>query len=109
VLVMGFTFKENCPDTRNTKVADLVRELAGFVQQVVVYDPLADAEEARHEYGIEIANTLPDAAYDAVVLAVKHEAIVALGAVALRRLLVPGGVIYDLKGVLPAEDSDARI
>ncbi len=109
VLVMGFTFKENCPDTRNTKVADLVRELAGFVQEVAVYDPLADAEEARHEYGILIANTLPDAAYDAVVLAVKHEAIAALGAVALRRLLVPGGVIYDLKGVLPAEDSDARI
>ena len=109
VLVMGFTFKENCPDTRNTKVADLVRELAGFVREVVVYDPVADADAARHEYGIEIANRLPRARFDAVVLAVKHEEIAALGAAHLRRLVAPGGVLYDLKGVLPIADSDARI
>jgi UDP-N-acetyl-D-galactosamine dehydrogenase len=109
VLIMGFTFKENCPDTRNTKVADLVRELAGFVREVVVYDPVADAEETRAEYGVEIARTLPRARFDAVVLAVKHEEIARLGAVHLRRLLVSGGVLYDLKSVLPIADSDARI
>jgi UDP-N-acetyl-D-galactosamine dehydrogenase len=109
VLVMGFTFKENCPDTRNTKIADLVRELAGFVREIVVYDPVADVGEARGEYGIEIAKTLPRTRFDAVVLAVRHKEIVALGAEHLRRFVAPGGVLYDLKSVLPIADSDARI
>lgn len=101
VLVMGFTFKENCPDTRNTKVADLVVELAGFVSNVTVFDPEADVAEAMHEYGIDVANTLPKGRFDAVVLAVKHTAIVKMGQAKLRRFLKPRGVLYDLKGVLP--------
>ena len=101
VLVMGFTFKENCPDTRNTKVADLVIELGGFVSNVTVFDPEADSGEAMHEYGIKVGNTLPKGRFDAVVLAVKHNAIAAMGEKKLRRLLKPRGVLYDLKGVLP--------
>ena len=109
ILMMGFTFKENCPDTRNTKVADLVKELQGFVSEVVVYDPQADIAEARHEYGIEVSNTLPKGRFDAVVLAVKHNEIVELGPDRLRRLVKPGGVLYDLKGILPVGSSDASL
>jgi UDP-N-acetyl-D-glucosamine/UDP-N-acetyl-D-galactosamine dehydrogenase len=109
VLVMGITFKENCPDTRNTKVANLVRELAEFVPEVAVYDPLADPEMTCHEYQIKISNELPSSKFDAVVLAVKHEEIVALGKAKIGKLLKPGGLIYDVKGVLPANESDARI
>jgi UDP-N-acetyl-D-galactosamine dehydrogenase len=109
ILVMGFTFKENCPDTRNTKVADLVRELTGFVNEVAVYDPNADVAEARHEYGIKVSNTIPKGRFDAVVLAVRHAEIVEMSRDRLRRLLKAGGVLYDLKGVLPVKDSDARL
>ena len=73
VLVMGFTFKENCSDTRNTKVADVVRELKGLVAEVAVYDPVADVELAQHEYGITLSNTMPHGPFDAIVLAVNHD------------------------------------
>jgi len=109
VLVMGFTFKENCPDTRNTKVADLARELADFVAEVVIYDPHADAEVAKHEYGLAIESALPKGPFDALVLAVRHDAIVGLGQRGLQKLLVKDGLIYDIKGVLPAGESHARV
>jgi UDP-N-acetyl-D-galactosamine dehydrogenase len=109
VLVMGFTFKENVPDTRNTKVADLIRTLRDFVAEVVTYDPMADVELAKHEYGIDIIGTLPQGPFDAVILAVKHRPIAALGESGIRALLAPGGLIYDLKGVLPPAASHARI
>src|SRR4051812_3482723 len=109
VLVMGFTFKENCPDTRNTKVADLVQELAGLVADVAVYDPVADVELAKHEYGITLSATLPDGPFDAVVMAVKHDAIAHMGEAAIRGLLAPTGLIYDIKGILPASASNARL
>jgi UDP-N-acetyl-D-glucosamine/UDP-N-acetyl-D-galactosamine dehydrogenase len=108
VLVMGFTFKENVPDTRNTKVADLVRELGSFLN-VVVFDPVADRDDALHEYGISIVQTLPDERFQAVVLAVKHREIVGLGRDRLGRLLAPGGLIYDITGVLAAGESGAHI
>jgi UDP-N-acetyl-D-galactosamine dehydrogenase len=108
VLVMGFTFKENVPDTRNTKVVDLVRELGSFLH-VVVYDPVADREDALHEYGISIVDKLPDERFQAVVLAVKHREIVGLGRDRLGALLAPGGLIYDITGVLAPGESDARI
>jgi UDP-N-acetyl-D-galactosamine dehydrogenase len=108
VLVMGFTFKENVPDTRNTKVVDLVRELGSFLH-VVVYDPVADREDALHEYGIGIVDKLPDERFQAVVLAVKHREIVGLGRDRLGALLAPGGLIYDITGVLAPGESDARI
>jgi UDP-N-acetyl-D-galactosamine dehydrogenase len=109
VLVMGFTFKENVPDTRNTKVADLVRVLQDFVNEVVIYDPMADTEIAKHEYGLAISNELPKGPFDAIILAVKHDPIAQLGEAGIKALLAPGGLIYDLKGVLPPSASHARI
>ena len=108
VLVMGFTFKENVPDTRNTKVVDLVRELGSFLD-VVVYDPVADREDALHEYGVGIVDKLPDDRFQAVVLAVKHREIVGLGRDRLGALLAPGGLIYDITGVLAPGERDAHI
>jgi UDP-N-acetyl-D-glucosamine/UDP-N-acetyl-D-galactosamine dehydrogenase len=109
VLVMGFTFKENVPDTRNTKVADLVRTLRDFVAEVVVYDPMADAKLAKQEYGLSVTNELPKGPFDAIILAVKHEPIARMGEAGIKALLAPGGLIYDLKGVLPPSVSHARI
>ena len=109
VLVLGFTFKENVPDTRNTKVADLVRELASFVGRVDVYDPLADAAEAMHEYGLAVTNTLPAGPYDAAVLAVRHDAIVELCAKGLGKLLKADGIVYDIKQLVPPGESHARL
>ncbi len=108
VLVMGFTFKENCPDTRNTKVADLVRELGAFLN-VTVYDPIADKEAALHEYGVSIEDAFPSGRFQAIVLAVRHEPIADLGRKRLNEMLAPDGLIYDIAGVLPADASDARI
>ncbi len=109
VLVMGFTFKENCPDTRNTGVAGLVRELDDFVESVVIYDPLADPDEVRRHYGLTTTTDLPAGPFDALVLAVRHEAIRALGSDRLDGLLADGGLVYDLKGVLPRDASAERI
>jgi UDP-N-acetyl-D-glucosamine/UDP-N-acetyl-D-galactosamine dehydrogenase len=107
--VMGLTFKENCPDIRNSKVVDLVRELGSLAMEVVVYDPLASPAEVRREYGIELVETIPQGPFDSIVLAVRHDQISQLGAGRLREMLVPGGVLYDLKQVLPVEASDARL
>jgi UDP-N-acetyl-D-galactosamine dehydrogenase len=109
VLVMGFTFKENVPDTRNTKVVDLVHTLRDFVGDLVIYDPMADIDLAKHEYGIEITNELPAAPFNAVILAVKHDPIAQLGEAGIKALLTPDGLIYDLKGILPRDVSHARI
>lgn len=110
VLVMGFTFKENCPDLRNTKIADLVRELQGFVGHVEIYDPYADPEEAQHEYGISVSRDMPEGLFDGIVLAVRHDTIVALGDTYIReKLTQPNGFIYDVKEVLPIGLSDQRL
>ena len=110
ILIMGLTFKENCPDTRNTKVADLVRELAGFAAKVSVYDPHADPEEAMAEYGIEVSGELPVGPFDGVVLAVKHAEIMKLERPQLEALLKPeANFVYDVKGALAVADSDARL
>ena len=108
-LVMGFTFKENCPDTRNTKVADLVLELGEIFAEIAVYDPLADAALAKEEYGVELANNLPDGPFDAIILAVKHDAIASLGADRIQALAGGNGLVYDIKAVLPPHLSHARI
>ena len=110
ILVMGITFKQNCPDVRNTKVADLVAELAAFGHHVTVYDPLADREAVQHEYNIQLVDNLPKGpSFDAVVLAVRHDAFAEMSMEAIRSLVVPGGLVYDLKGVLPLQGSDARL
>ena len=109
VLVMGFTFKENVPDTRNTKVADLVRVLRDFVAELTIYDPMADTHLAMHEYGLGLVNELPEGPFDAVILAVRHDQIAELGEAGIKALLAPGGLIYDLKWILPFTASHARI
>ena len=109
VLMLGLTFKENCPDVRNTKVADVVKELQSFGCNVDVHDPWVDAHEAHHEYGIEM-KAKPDAgSYDAVVLAVAHREFVELGAAGIRRFGSPNVVIYDIKHVLPKGETDGRL
>jgi UDP-N-acetyl-D-galactosamine dehydrogenase len=110
LLVMGFTFKENCPDTRNTKVADLVKELMPFAGEVAVFDPHASPEEAMHEYGIAISSAMPEGKFDGIVLAVRHDAVLELARKGLKPLLrSDSGFIYDIKEVLPVSASDARL
>ena len=109
VLVMGLTFKENCPDLRNTRVVDIVRELADYNVQADVFDPWANADEARHEYGITPIEQPAVGVYDAIIIAVAHEQFKAMGQAAIRVLGKPGHVLYDLKYVFPASESDLRL
>ncbi|TNJ35385.1 nucleotide sugar dehydrogenase [Arenimonas terrae] len=110
VLVLGLTFKEDCPDLRNTRVADLVRELESANARVDVHDPWADADEARRELGIEPVATPEAGAYDAVVMAVGHACFREMDAAALRALGKPGGsVFYDIKYAMPEGVADERI
>ncbi len=97
VIVMGFTFKENCPDTRNTRVIDVVQELQSYGARVHIFDPVADKEEARHEYGVELSEwaTLPKAA--AVVFAVAHDEFLSKSTDEMISMLRQGGVIIDVK------------
>ena len=104
VLVLGLTFKENIPDLRNSKVADLVTALGRLGHAVTVHDPHADAAEARHEYGIPLVAEPFARKYDMVVLAVPHAEYIAMGGDALRGLLKKGGTLADLKGVVPGAD-----
>ncbi|TXD42826.1 Vi polysaccharide biosynthesis UDP-N-acetylglucosamine C-6 dehydrogenase TviB [Lujinxingia vulgaris] len=109
VLVMGLTFKENCPDLRNTRVIDIIRELETYHARVHVYDPWVDAEEARHEYGIDPIKEPKPGHYDAIILAVAHDEFREMGAEQIRALGKDGAVVYDIKYVLPTGDSDARL
>ena len=109
VVVLGLTFKEDCADLRNSKVADLVRELEDFGVTAIVHDPLADAAEADHEYGITLCawHELPSDA-DAIVMAVAHRAYVERPLADLLAGLKPGGAVVDVKGILPAAEIKAR-
>jgi UDP-N-acetyl-D-galactosamine dehydrogenase len=109
VLCLGLTFKENCPDVRNTKVADVVKELQSFGCQVDVYDPWADTAEAHHEYGISLVAKPETGRYDAIVVAVAHKEFTALGTKGIRAFGSPNVVIFDIKHVLPKTDSDGRL
>ncbi len=109
VLVMGLTFKENCPDVRNTRIVDIVKELGEYDIQVDVYDPWVDVEEAQHEYGITPVASPAAGAYDGIILGVAHEQFVKMGAEAIRALGKPEHVLYDLKYVLSAEQADIRL
>ncbi|HEU4806178.1 MAG TPA: nucleotide sugar dehydrogenase [Nitrobacter sp.] len=99
-LVLGLTFKENVPDLRNSKVAELIAELTRHGHQVTVHDPQADAAEAEHEYGITLAANALNGTYDLVVLAVPHDEYLDLGESGLRQCVADGGTLADLKGVL---------
>ena len=109
ILILGLTFKENCPDLRNTRVVDMIKGFQGYRSIVDVHDPWVDANEAMHEYGIQLTEHPGEGEYDAVVLAVAHRQFVALGAEKLRALCKPDGVLYDVKHILPAAASDGRL
>jgi UDP-N-acetyl-D-galactosamine dehydrogenase len=110
VLVLGLTFKENCPDLRNTKVVDLITTLKAYHTQVDVYDPWIDVEEARHEYGLDCLSSPPNQGqYAAIILAVGHREFIELGVHGVRAFGAPDAVLYDVKGILPADSVDGRL
>lgn len=100
LLMLGITFKENCPDVRNTKIVDVIRSLADYGINVSIYDPLANPEEVRHEYGLETITEIPNEKYDAIILGVAHKEFLDLD---LEQFKKPESVIYDVKGVLKCE------
>lgn len=106
ILVLGITFKENCPDIRNTKVIDIISELISYNTKVDVYDPWAQPEEVLHEYGINSFNQLPQQKYDAIILAVAHKTFASLG---IDDLAKTKSVIYDVKAFLDKESVDGRL
>ncbi len=108
-LVLGLTFKENCPDLRNTRVVDIVAELSDYGIACDVYDPWASHEEARAEYGIDLIDRPVPGTYDAVIIAVAHREFLAMGAEQLRALGKSGAVLYDVKQILPRAAVDGRL
>ena len=109
VLVMGLTFKENCPDIRNTRVVDIVSELQDYGVQVECYDPWVNPQEAEREYAITPVGQPQARSYDAVVVAVAHRQFAEMGVEQIRALCKPTHVLYDLKYILPADASDLRL
>ena len=105
ILILGFTFKENCPDVRNTRVIDVYRNLKDYGVHVTVYDPLANPEEVLHEYGIKTLNKKPNATFDALILAVAHQEFLEMD---LSELKSKDAVVYDVKGVL-GEKADKKL
>ena len=109
ILIMGLTFKENCPDLRNTRVVDIINELQTYGVNVHVYDPWVDPEEAYKEYGIKPIATLEEGRFDTILLAVAHEQFKQMDIKQLRAFGKPDSVIYDLKYLFPAEQTDERL
>jgi UDP-N-acetyl-D-galactosamine dehydrogenase len=110
VLLLGITFKENCPDLRNTRVIDLAREFTDYGAQVDIYDPWADRAQAAQEYGVELLAQPPQpGAYDAIVIAVAHDEFREMGVEGLLRLANGRAVIYDIKSIFPKDVVDARL
>lgn len=106
ILILGVTFKENCPDIRNTKIVDIYHTLAEYTSNITIFDPWANAGDVKREYGIEVVNQLPQFKYDAVILAVAHKEFLQLD---VRQLVVEGGVLYDVKGCLDKSLVDGRL
>ena len=106
ILVLGVTFKENCPDIRNSKVIDVIRSLQEYGTSVTVYDPWANADEVTREYGVQATATPPTTQYDAIVLAVAHQAFLSLD---LQQLKKEKSVVYDVKSMLPKEQVDKSL
>jgi UDP-N-acetyl-D-galactosamine dehydrogenase len=110
VLVLGLTFKENCPDVRNTKVVDIVKALRSYNTRVDVYDPWIDVAEAQHEYGLACLNEAPThGQYSAIVLAVGHHQFLAMGEQGIKAFGHAGAVVYDVKSILPMGAADGRL
>lgn len=106
ILILGVTFKENCPDIRNTKVVDIYNTLCEYTNNITVYDPWANSSHVMHEYGFGITNELPHEKYDAVILAVSHNEFLQLN---MRDFVRDNGVVYDVKGILPRDIIDGRL
>jgi UDP-N-acetyl-D-galactosamine dehydrogenase len=109
ILVLGLTFKENCPDLRNSKVADVVRELKNYGATVDVFDPWIDADEAEHEYGIRPIRRVRDGLYDAAVVAVGHQEFRDMGVASVRKACKKNHVVYDIKYVFGTDEVDGRL
>jgi UDP-N-acetyl-D-glucosamine/UDP-N-acetyl-D-galactosamine dehydrogenase len=109
ILVLGLTFKENCPDLRNTRVTDVIDTFKSFNANVDVYDPWVNATEAQHEYGLTPIDKPEAAHYDAIILAVAHRQFVELGIERIRAFGKPNAVLFDVKYVLPAAQVDGRL
>jgi UDP-N-acetyl-D-galactosamine dehydrogenase len=109
ILVLGLTFKENCPDIRNSKVIDVIRELERYGAKIDAYDPWADSAACRHEYGIRPLRSLGRNGYDAAILAVAHKEFRQLGSTSIRRLCRKNNVVYDIKHLFTAAETDGRL
>jgi UDP-N-acetyl-D-galactosamine dehydrogenase len=109
ILVLGFTFKEDCPDLRNTRVVEIVRELAGLNAEIDIHDPWADPAECEREYALPLTAEPRSGDYDCVVVAVGHYQFRDLGAEGIRAYAKPDGVVYDIKYVLPNDAAEARL
>lgn len=109
ILLLGLTFKENCPDLRNTKIIDIANELEDYNVNVDIYDPWASAKEARHEYGVNLIETPQNNKYDAAIIAVAHNQFVELGAEGVRKFLKNDGILYDLKYLFDKSKTDIRL
>ena len=107
ILILGITFKENCPDIRNTKVVDIYHTLSEYTECITIFDPWANKEHVKREYGVDIVNELPvGEKYDACILAVAHKDFLEMD---VRSFVKKGGVVYDVKGILPRNVIDARL
>jgi UDP-N-acetyl-D-galactosamine dehydrogenase len=106
VLILGFTFKEDCPDVRNTKVIDIVKELKNYHVTPVIFDPWANPNEVQHEYGIEVVNEMHSGNYESAIIAVSHNE---FNGIDIRSLLIENGVLFDVKGLLEKGIADARL
>ena len=109
VLILGLTFKENCPDLRNTRVVDIIAELNDYGVQCDVTDPWASPAEAEHEYGIRLVTQPQPGRYDAIILAVAHHQFAAMGVDAIRALGKPDSILYDVKAILPRDGVEGRL
>ena len=109
VLIMGLTFKENCPDLRNTRVTDMIEELSEYGSNVDVYDPWVDKDAAKQEYGITLLSKIDKNKYDAIIIAVAHSEFVEMGTQTLREYGKEDHILYDLKYILPADKVDGRL
>ena len=106
ILILGFTFKENCPDVRNTKVIDIIKTLKEYNLNITIFDPWANPQEVKHEYGVEVVNQLPNEKFDTAILAVAHKEFATLN---ILTLLNQTHVIFDVKSFLPKEIVDGRL
>ena len=106
IIILGFTFKENCPDVRNTKVIDIYNALKEYNVNITVYDPWANPDIVKHEYGIDVVNTMPTSTFDSAIVAVSHREFDNLQ---LNSLLNTLNVVYDVKGIMDKQIIDGRL